>query len=246
MCSSDLGNSRSLNGYWQDASYGKASASGVVVGPVNIVGITCDQYYTIRDRAIAAANAADPTLDLLQFNRIAIIFPGSGCGWAGLGNLGCSSIGTPDGTIQASTVWNVATYMQSINQGIQLASHEGGHNLTLHHASTRYFTNATTGAAEPLGPYNNSNIGGTHNEYGDIYSAMGSWNLGHYAAPHKAQIGWLAGSNIQTIESNGSFTIQPYENITTNPQVLKVRRGTGNSAWLWMEDRKSTRLNSSH
>ena len=228
---------RSVDGYWREASYGKASASGVVIGPVFVDRVyTCDEYYSMRQAAI---NAADSQVNFTQFTRVMIIFPPPpGCGWAGLGTLGCSTLSSGDGSFQASTSWNVANYMQSIDQGVKLATHEGGHNLTLHHASTRAFS-IGGGLYETLGPLGTA---GTHNEYGDQHSTMGSWNLGHYAAPHKQQIGWFSAGNLQTVESNGSFSIQPFENITGGIQALKVRRGTGNNAWLWMEFRQAIGL----
>ncbi len=228
---------RSVDGYWRDASYNKASASGVVVGPYTIPWHSCNtDYYNLRQAAI---NAADSQVNFTQYTRVMLIFAASDCGWAGLGTLGCSTLSSADGSFQASTSWNIAGQMQSIDNGVQLATHEGGHNLTLHHAATRYFTNATSGLAEPIGPIGTA---GTHSEYGDRHSSMGSWNLGHYAAPHKQQIGWFAGSNVQTVETNGSFSIQPFENITSGVQALKVRRGTGNDAWFWLEFRQAIGL----
>ena len=229
---------RTVDGYWRDASYGKASASGVVIGPVTLDRVyTCDEYYLMRTAAIAAA---DPYVNFTEYTRVMIIFPNPGsCGWAGLGTLGCSTLNSADGSFTASTNWDLANYFSSVDNGVKLITHEGGHNLTLHHASTRAFLNTTTGLYETLGPVGTA---GTHNEYGDTHSTMGSWNLGHYAAPHKDKIGWFSAGNVQTIESNGSFSIQPYENITGGLQALKVRRGTGNNAWLWLEFRQAIGL----
>ncbi|MBI3934167.1 MAG: hypothetical protein HY316_05715, partial [Acidobacteria bacterium] len=188
----------------------------------------------------AAIAAADPYVNFTQYTRVMIIFPNPGsCGWAGLGTLGCSTLSSADGSFTASSNWNLANYFSSIDNGVKLITHEGGHNLTLHHASTRAFLNTTTGLYETLGPVGTA---GTHNEYGDTHSAMGNWNLGHYAAPHKQQIGWFSAGNVQTVESNGSFSIQPFENITGGLQALKVRRGTGNNAWLWLEFRQAIGL----
>jgi M6 family metalloprotease-like protein len=229
--------SKSLNEFWKNASYGKASTTGSAFGPYTLDTVfTCNQYDAMLSAAI---QKADADINFTQYTRIMVVFPNPGsCGWAGLAYLGCLNYSSADGNFTASSAWLVANWVTvSSDNGTMLAAHEGGHNLTLHHASSRYFTNAM-GAAEPLGPYNNSNIGGTHSEYGDTHSAMGSWNLGHYAAPHKAQIGWLAPSNIQTVESNGAFTVQPFENVTSAVQALKVRRGTGNNAWLWLEFRQ--------
>jgi hypothetical protein len=51
-------------------------------------------------------------------------------------------------------------------------------------------------------------------------------------------MGWFAPSNVVTTETNGSYSIQPFEINTGGLQALKVRRGTGNDAWLWLEYRQ--------
>jgi hypothetical protein len=52
-------------------------------------------------------------------------------------------------------------------------------------------------------------------------------------------MGWLTGSNVEVVESNAGRTILPYETPTGGLQALKVRRGTGNDAWLWLEYRQN-------
>lgn len=229
---------RSVNTFWQESSYGNASASGVVLGPYLLSqNYTCDQYDAIRAAAMAAA---DPDVNFTQYTRIMIVFPQpAGCGWAGLGMLGCGSYSSGDGSFTASTSWLVANWMGDTNNGTKLTTHEGGHNLTLHHASSRAFTNSATGLPETLGPMGTA---GSLSEYGDLFNTMGSWNFGQYNAPHKVMLGWLtlgttAGSNVQQVESNGSFSIQPFEN-TPGLAAVKVRRGTGNNGWLWLEYRQ--------
>lgn len=220
---------RSVDGYWREASYNKASATGVVVGPYTVDRVyTCDEYYQMRAAAIAAADAA---VNFTSYTRVFLVFPNPGsCAWAGLGTLGCGTISSADGNFTASTSWLRADYMGSRDNGVKLSTHEGGHNLTLHHASSRDF-----GATEILGPVG---AAGTLNEYGGTTSTMGSWNFGHYDAPHKARMGWLSGGNILTTETAGSHTILPFETSTSGVQALKVRRGTGNAAWLWLEYRQ--------
>jgi M6 family metalloprotease-like protein len=219
---------RSVRTYWEEASYGKASASGTVAGPYTLDRIyTCDEYNQMRAAAIAAA---DPDVDFRNYTRVFIVFPNPGsCGWAGLGTLGCSSSSSADGSFTASTSWLLASYMGSRDNGVKLSTHEGGHNLTLHHASSRDF------GTEPLGPLG---AAGTLSEYGDPFNTMGSWNFGHYGAPHKVRLGWLTGSNVQTIETGASQTILPFETATGGLQAMKIRRGTGNNAWLWLEYRR--------
>ncbi len=220
---------RSVSNFWYEASYGQTTATGDVFGWYTLdAAYTCDEYHAMRDAAI---RAADPYVDFTKYNRVFIIFPNPGsCGWAGLSTVGCGGLTTGDGSITASTSWLLATYMSSRDQGVKLATHEGGHGLGLAHASSRDF------GAETLGPPGET---GTLSEYGDSFSTMGYWNFGHYAAPHKRRLSWLAdGPNILTVESSGRYTLQPIETSPAGVQALKVRRGTGNNAWLWIEYRQ--------
>src|SRR5262249_36153888 len=117
--------------------------------------------------------------------------------------------------------------------------HELGHALGLAHASSRGFTDRSGNltAVGPLGAKGNLT------EYGDKFSAMSccTGNLGgEYAAPHKAEIlDWLAPNlGYQTVQTSGTYTIQPYE-LAGGVKAIKVQRGTGNDAWLWVEYRQS-------
>ena len=223
---------RTVNNYWKEASYGKASATGNVVGPYTLDRIySCDEYSLMRTAAIAAADA---DVNFTSYTRVFIVFPNPGtCAWAGLGTLGCGTLSSADGSFQASTSWLLASYMGDTNNGTKLATHEGGHNLTLHHASSRAYTGEALGAV---------GAAGTLSEYGDPFSTMGSWNFGHYGVPHKVAIGWLAGSQVVTTETNGSYSVLPVETPTAGVQAMKIRRGTGNDAWLWVEYRQPTGL----
>jgi hypothetical protein len=77
---------RSLDGYWQEASYNQASASGTVFGWYTLnTSYTCDQYWQLRDAVIAAA---DPDVNFNNYTRIFIVFPKpSGCSYGGLGTI---------------------------------------------------------------------------------------------------------------------------------------------------------------
>src|SRR5206468_1570611 len=218
----------SVSEFWREASYGVTSASGDVFGWYTLDALyTCDQYTAIRTAAI---NAADPDVNFTQYSRIFIIFPSSTCGWAGLGTLGCSSLSSADGGFTASTSWMLSNYFSDREQGVKLAIHEGGHNLGLHHSSSRDF------GTEPLGA---PGTAGTLSEYGDVFSAMGSWNLGHYPAPHKKMLNWMAeGGTIRTVQSSGSFSVQPFELSAGTVQALKIQRGTGGTDWVWVEFRQ--------
>lgn len=226
---------RSVDGYWREASYGKASASGVVIGPVWVDRVyACNETGAMRQAAI---NAADSQVDFTQYTRLMVIFPlEASCTWGGMGSFGCATLSSADGSFLASTSWNGAKWMTNIDNGVRLGAHEAGHNLKLLHSNTRTYTNTITGLREPLGPVG---AAGTNTEYGDRFSLMGAFNNhGHYAAPHKQILGWFDPGNVQTVEASGTYAIEPFENVTSGVQALKVRRGSGNDAWLWLEFRQ--------
>jgi hypothetical protein len=169
---------------------------------------------------------------LVSYKRIFVIFPDIfGCGWAGLSSVGCTSIASPVGNFTASTSYLSTRYMSPGDQAIELVTHEAGHELGLMHSRSRDFSPDVLG---PLG------MTGTLSEYGDDFSTMGWWNLGHYAAAHKAELlNWLtAGTTYQIVQNSGSYTLQPFEQSPAGLEALKVQRGTGNDAWLWVEYRQ--------
>jgi M6 family metalloprotease-like protein len=219
---------RSLNTYWNEASYGATSATGDVLGWLTLnASYTCDQYASIQN---AALQVADSLVDLTQYSRIFIIFPSSGCSWSGLSTVGCGSLSTTKaGTFIASTSWLISTYFSNPDQGVMLSTHEAGHGLGLNHARSRGFAPDAVGAPGTTG---------TLTEYGSSFSTMGYWNLGHYDAPHKAQLGWISeGAGYQTISGNGSFSVQPTES-SGSLRALRIPRGTSTNSWLWLEYRQ--------
>ncbi|NTX11160.1 hypothetical protein HUA76_10205 [Myxococcus sp. CA056] len=220
---------RSLAGYWSEVSEGRTTTTGDVVG-----WYTLDRAYACEESdamRTAALQAADADVDFTQYDRIFIVHPRpqAGCYYGGLATLSCGQVATPDGTVTASTAWLVAQSMNTHDSAVQLITHEAGHNLSLNHSQTRDFD------AEPLSLLN---LAGTLDEYGDVFSTMGRWNLGHYAVPHKARIGWLAPSSVVQVDGvGGTFTLAPVV-ASGGVKALKVRRGQGNDAWLWLEYRQ--------
>jgi M6 family metalloprotease-like protein len=242
----------SVDDFWQQASDGRTyidTTNSTVIGPIELTknfntdannATSCDNYGLLD----AVIRAIDGQVDFKRYSRLLIVMPPNGaCGWAGVANVGCRSLSSPgDGSFTASVAWQRADTMQSRGSAVQLSTHELGHNLTLRHASSRDF------GSEPVGALGTT---GTLTEYGDVHSTMGSWNFGFYASSHAAnQLGWLGqGSGYQVAESSGSYTVSNYEARGGAVRALKVRRGTGNDAWLWIESRQSTgiynsRLNS--
>ncbi len=221
---------RSLKTYWNEVSYGKTTASGDVLGWFTLDRTyTCDEYYSMLEAAVAAAS---PVVDFKKYRRLFIIFPQSGsCRWSGISTAGCSAWKTPDGGhFVASVAWLPTKYMSSSTTAVKLIAHEAGHGLGLYHARSRKFS------GQPIGSQQSS---GAVSEYGDKLSAMGALSFGHYAASHKATLGWLSGaSNIRIVNSSSVHTIQPLEVSPAGLQALKVQRGTGSKSWLWIESRR--------
>ncbi len=220
----------SVDSFWREASYGQTSAAGDVRGWYSLPNnYTCSQLAQLRDAAIAAASADGVVFQ--NYTRLFLVYPDLGCGWSGFAVMGCTSLNSPAGLFTASTTHLNARYMTSHDQGVELATHEGGHNFGLQHASSRDF------GTEALGPLG---VAGAVTDYGDKFSTLGSWNLGHYAAPQKAKLlNWMAsGTNYLTVQNNGAYTLQPFEDGPAGLQAVKVQRGTGNDAWLWIEYRQ--------
>jgi M6 family metalloprotease-like protein len=219
----------SVDKFWRAGSYGAANASGAVYGWFRLDAdyTNCDQYQQILS---AAVRAADSQVNFLNYSRLFIVFPKPAtCSWAGLGTIGCTSFSSADGSARSSVAWQIADYMTTNDDGVKLSTHEGGHNLGLGHSSSRDF------GAEALGGLGAQ---GTLSEYGDKHSTMGSWNLGDYSALHKTVIGWFPySSNVQTVESAGTYAIGDYGITGSDAKALKIRRGTGNDMWLWAQSK---------
>lgn len=224
----------SLNDYWRENSYGKTRATGDVFGWFTLSReYSCDEAEALRAEAIQLADAA---IDYKRFGRLFIIFPtpSTGCKYAGLGTLGCTSLTSPgDGEFFATSAWlsfNVSAPGSASRQGLALlASHEGGHNMGLGHATSRDF------GVEAVGPMTQA---GVASEYGDPFSAMGN-GIGHYAAPHKVRLGWLApGVDYQEVTGSGTFDIAPLASPSAGLKAIRVRRSDMHNWWLWVEFRQ--------
>ena len=219
---------RSVDGFWREVSSNRANATGSVFGWYTLSQrYTCIQDYELRQAAIDAASA---DVNFQNYSRVFIVFPDNTCAWSGLSTVGCTTLYSSAGEFRASSALLIAGQLGDRDHAVMLATHEGGHSLGLPHASSRDF------GPDALGPLGAT---GTLSEYGDSFATTGWWNLGHYPAEHKANLlNWMEGTNYQTVQSSGTYTLQPVETAPAGLQALKVRRGTGNDAWLWIEYRQ--------
>jgi M6 family metalloprotease-like protein len=227
----------SLNSFWQQSSYGLASAAGQVFGPLALSqNYTCDQ---LSEMTIAAIAAADSLTDLTQFQRIAIAFPAQSCSFTGSSNVGCvQGWNSPSkGPLTASVSWLPIFPSDQPTLKLGVLAHELGHALGLGHGNSDDYSNV------PLGPLNDP---GSNTEYGDRFSVMGAtgWSYnsqpiaGQYSAQHKAlDLHWLPPGSFQEVQSSGTYTLVPFE-LSGGRRALRILRDPASGAWLWAEYRQ--------
>ena len=194
-----FGDAGTPNAYYREVSASQTSFAGVVHGwhtlPFDNTGCRFTEWTTAAD----AAAGIDPN----AYDHVVYAFPrASSCSWTGMG-----VIRGPQSWINGSMT-------------LRTLSHELGHNLGAHHASSLTCTDA--GARVPLSG------SCTQSEYGDPFSVMGS-STRHQHTWHRAQIGWL--TDAQTVTTSGTYTVAAASSAGT-PRLVRVPRGDGNFFYL--------------
>jgi hypothetical protein len=176
-----------VNDTYRESSRGLVSFSGQVIGPFTI-GFTstgaCDTggWASAADAAARAAGV-DPSL----YAHVSYVTPvNATCGWSGMGQ-------TP----------GRLTWIQYCGV-TSLFSHELGHNLSFHHAST------------PTG------------EYGDMSDPMGGTGgrVVDSNGANRTMAGWMPAGSLQDVSASGSFTLSTVSsnNAAASPQVLRIAK----------------------
>ena len=194
-----------VNNNYLESSRGLVSFSGKAVGPYTInyasTG-TCD-YSGWATAANAAAKAAgfDPAL----YQRVNYVTPGnSTCGWSGLAYM-------PGKQSWVQSCGSTGVY-----------SHELGHNLSLHHAST------------------------PASEYGDGSDPMGGARVVDHNGANRTMAGWLPAGAVQDVGTGGSYALASVSTNATaaSPQVLRIVKPDTNE-YYYVSFRQALNLDAS-
>ena len=203
---------KNLDGWYREISHGKLSFPRQLDGSNNS---------RVEEVAISApksgcnptswANAVDTALQnrgvsVSSFHHIFYFLPATGCNWAGLGNVGCST---------TCRSWS-NDYGSPNTSTADVMAHEAGHNIGLNHART-----------------DENNTGVADCEYCDSGSLMGYGGIGYrgFNAQSMEQLGWLPEQRVVTSSNSQSYTVYPAEvnTLTLSPapplsaiQLLRV------------------------
>jgi hypothetical protein len=212
----------SVNNFIMENSYGQTSINGTVVGWYTISDsiTTCNMSQIASDAQNAAAVAGT---NLSNYTRYVYAFPSnSACGWAGSSYVG----GNPS-----------QSWINGDSLDLHVIDHELGHAFGLWHSHS-----LDCGATATICS------SGTIVEYGDRLDTMGVPQTAspHYNAFQKERLGWLnygASPSIQTVQTPGTYTINPYELGGPGPNALKILKSTdpttGTKTWYYLEARQA-------
>ncbi|MBN1547714.1 MAG: hypothetical protein JW902_13775 [Syntrophaceae bacterium] len=203
--------------FWEN-SYRQTWLSGDVCGwyTIPLESSACD---TAAIKAYADVAAMADGVNLAAYTHLVYAFPSNSvCGFAGRSTVG----GSP------SLAW--------INgePELDVTAHELGHGLGLWHSHS-----LDCGSSAVMGS------SCTIIEYGDIVDMMGASHYAHFNAFQKERLGWLNSGDsptITTVQSPGTYTIEPYESVGTGPKALKILKATdpltGQKVWYYVEARQ--------
>lgn len=198
-----------VNSYYQEASFGSVSLEGALNVSGDVFG-----WYTIAHQntpcqtntswtSAARAAAGLDGFDFSRYRHVIYFFPKTpACNWAGMGE------------VPGQQSW-INGYLETT-----FINHELGHNYGLLHANVLRCVDQNN---QPV-PFSETC---TEFAYADPFDTMGNLNPGHFSNYQKNRVGYLAPHNIQTIEADGTYTLEPIEVLTNGVQTLKIQEIPG-------------------
>jgi M6 family metalloprotease-like protein len=219
----------SVRHHWEENSKGKAWAEGRVLPSLKLSkAYNCTQTDQMLEAVILAMETRE---DLREYRRLVLFFawPKEGCGYSGLGTVGCWMRRVRGESHQMSVTWvPVPARGLADDNLVHLGVHELGHNLGLGHAAVMDY------GAMSAGP---PGVEGSSDTYGDPYSPMGH-GLAHYTGRQKDQLGWLETGEKRTLEGTGRVVLEPLAAASTGLKHLRVLRDRTADEWIDIEFRE--------
>ncbi len=206
--------SGSVSAYFEEESTEQLKLIGNVVSTGDVFG-----WYTIdldnsgcafgawEDAARAKAALAGDVL--AGYHHYVFIWPDApSCFWAGLAYL-------PGST----------SYINGVPT-LRVISHELGHNLSVHHASSYRCTDSN-------GQRTFLSSSCSASEYGDPFTVMGTSATYHSHALAKTQLGFLPSTNTRTVTGPGSYTlVNSEQNQPGQTQLLRLPRTVSSNGYV--------------
>jgi hypothetical protein len=212
-----------VSDFFKENSYQNTWLAGDVYGwytiPMSSTSSTTCDLTLIANSAKQAATAAGANLS--AYTRYIYMFPNTpACGWAGAAYVG----GTPS-----------EAYING-NLSVKTIGHEMGHAFGLYHSHSWACSDGSIiGTGSSCTTVN----------YGDGLDIMGFAPSGHFHAFQKERLGWLNNGvmpPITTVQTSGTYVIDPYETTGTKPKALKIFKGIdsfGFKTWYYLEYRQA-------
>ena len=229
-----------MQAFFQEASYGKVSLSGDVLGwytlPRNAYypNSRCNWPQFTGDRqGDEAYNLVKGSVDVRAYQRLILLV--DGCG-GGMGTVGKSSYTLDGGITHDLSISWVGVTSSDYPIGLHpfkwsyldfAMSHEFGHNLGVVHANSWGCTDGSIlyGSCGSI-------------EYGNYYDVMGiGYYSTHFNAAFKDAYKWLDSSSLLTIDKSGTYTLNTYEG-TTGVRAAKIYQPIINDTPFYLEFRK--------
>jgi hypothetical protein len=219
----------SVSGHLMDFSYNQTSMNATVTQAVYTASMNSSEYaYTGNGDSIDEKDLWDEAVDAYKddnggadpfntYDIVGIVFPKiDEVGWAGLGTVGgANSKHWLNGVASTETI-----------------VHEFGHNYGLNHSNYWEFNKTNAASTNPVDP------AGVGDEYGDLWDVMGDGdaNRGHFHMGAKRYLSWLAANQIETINSDGSYSkrIYRFDHKDANPglQGLEIKKANNENYWV--------------
>lgn len=197
-------------------SYGRWTMEFDVHGPLTVPNDCGGAFYdNLGKNGVAAMQAAG--IDTSQYKQIQFIIGSAvpACSWGGFGYDGKTPIRT-DGERGMYNPWS---YVKGDSEGVMVQ--EIGHNWGLAH---EHFCQGVGAAVTDGGtgvPVTDTNCPG-YVEYGSPFTPMSSSNNVYLNAWERIQLNFLAGCNVLTVGTNGTYDLAPITISCNGPQVLRV------------------------